>query len=143
MARIATAPFNMDIQNPHPVERTLTHQGNALGARVDSLTLHLVRRVEAEKQWAVGTTAGEYVGHLHQAAQEDSGHIALFRQWGIRDIVAIIVPTHRVLEMRQRGPKWEPNLVVLYRADRGMLISGYQFSTMDAIHIPDDALWLR
>jgi len=34
-------------------------------------------------------------------------------------------------------------LLVVYSVDRGILISGYQFSTFDEVSIPEHALWLK
>lgn len=108
-----------------------------------SLALHFIQHVEIEKQWAAGTTIDAYIESLHRAARNPEARIALYRQWGMRDIAAAIVPTKKVLDSSQIGSGTLPNLLVVYRADRGMLISGYQFSTMDTVHIPKDAVWLK
>lgn len=111
--------------------------------RADSLTLHLVRRVIGEKQWAADTTMEQYIADLHQACRDARGRIALYRQWGTRDVASVIVPTYRVVAAQHLGPKSASNLIVVYRTDRGILVSGYQFSAMNTITIPDDALWLK
>jgi hypothetical protein len=140
--RVADAPFSMEIQEIPPRERERTYQGITLGKYADSLTRHLFRRIY-EEQWATGTTADAYVRSLHRAVCEPSARIALYQRWGSRDTVAFIVPTRDVLKPRQIGAKAEPNLLVVYEANRGILISGYQFSSMATIRIPGDAIWLR
>jgi hypothetical protein len=36
-----------------------------------------------------------------------------------------------------------PWRLVVYAADRGMIVTGYQVSGLDRIGIPEDARWLR
>lgn len=141
--RIASAPFSTEIQDVPVRDRGRSYLGITLGLRADSLTLHLVRRVIGDEQWAIGTTADAYVGSLRRAIRDPNAHLALYRQWGMRDMAVAIAPTHRVLEPEQLGPDAEANILVVYNATRGILTSGYQFSMMDAVHIPGDALWLR
>jgi hypothetical protein len=141
--RIASAPFNSAIQKVSVADRGFNYQGIIPGRQTDSLTLHLIQRVIKDRHWAIGTTAVEYLRSLHAAARSESVQIALYRQWEERDIAVVIARTRTVLNEHQLGPKSETNLIVVYRADRGILITGYQFSTMDEINIPDDALWLK
>ncbi|MGI8691089.1 MAG: hypothetical protein ACR2M3_21115 [Thermomicrobiales bacterium] len=141
--RIATAPFNPAIQKVSIANRRFAYQGATPGRQTDSLTLHLIQRVMRDRQWAMGTTAMDYLRSLHAAARSESVQIALYRQWEERDIAVIIARTRTVLGEQQLGARSETNLIVVYRADRGILVSGYQFSTMDEIAIPDDALWLK
>jgi len=141
--RIASAPFNRDMQNVPIAQRGLGYRGIIPGAHMTSLALHFIQHVEVERQWATGTTIDAYLESLHRAARDPEVQIALYRQWGMRDIAVAIVPTKRVLDSRQMGPGALPNLLVVYRADRGMLISGYQFSSMDNVRIPKDAVWLK
>ncbi|MDQ6905284.1 MAG: hypothetical protein M3176_00500 [Chloroflexota bacterium] len=141
--RIASAPFNPDIQRVQRYERGRKYQAITLGSQADSLTLHLFRRVMGDSQWAAGTMAEDYVQSLQRAARDSRNRLVLYRQWYDRDLAAVIVPTGNVLAPKQIGTKPEPNLLVLYLANRGILISGYQFSSMDTIRIPGDALWLR
>lgn len=141
--RIASAPFNTEIQNVPSRERGQTYRGVRLGKRAASLTLHLVRRVVDDEQWAVGTTADAYVESLRRAIRDPHAHLALYRQWGMRDMAAIIAPTRNALGPEQVGPEAEANIIVVYNATRGILTSGYQFSTMDRVYISGDALWLR
>lgn len=92
-----------------------------------------------------GTVSGRSAQRRKSTCKACNAHtrLILYRQWQDRDLVAVIVPTENVLALEQIGAKAEPNLFVLYLANRGILISGYQFSSMDTIRIPGDAVWLR
>ncbi len=50
---------------------------------------------------------------------------------------ALAIPRGRL------GEQAEAHLLVLYSADRGTIVSGYQFSDMSKVAIPGDTLWLR
>jgi hypothetical protein len=141
--QIADAPFNRALQKVPVPLRGLAYRGGALGTQTTSLVLHFIQHVQVEKQWAADTTIDEYIESLRRVAREPEAQIALYRLWGTRDIAVIIVPTREVLNRRQMGSGTLPKLLVVYRADRGMLVSGYQFSTMDNVRIPKDAAWLK
>jgi hypothetical protein len=36
-----------------------------------------------------------------------------------------------------------PNLLVVYSADRGVLITGYQFSSLAHVRLPGEVVWLK
>jgi hypothetical protein len=141
--RIASAPFDTEMQRVPRALRGLTYQGITLGAEADALTIHLFKRVLADEQWAVGTDATAYLETLRAAVHTPLARLVLYRQWDTRDIAAVITRTGESVDPDRLGAKAEAYLIVLYEANRGILLSGYQFSTMEAIRIPRDALWLR
>ncbi len=140
--RMATAPFDPRVR-PVPVkDRGLAYQGRVLGEREDSLFYHLVKRVRIEETWPDGTTADQYLADLRQAVRAPTARLALYKERG-GHIAAIITPTSTVLREARRGPQAYPNLLVIYSADRGIIVSGYQFSTFARARIPQEARWLR
>jgi hypothetical protein len=58
-------------------------------------------------------------------------------------MAAVIAETEVVVPAARSGAKSLPHLLVLYSSDRGIIVSGYQFSEMAAVAIPGDAQWLR
>lgn len=110
--RIASAPFNQDMQKVSPRLRGRRYSGVTLDAQLPSLTLHWIQHVGIERQWATGTTIDTYVETLHRAARELEARIALYRQWESRDIAAAIVSTRMVLHPHQMGTGTLPNRAV-------------------------------
>lgn len=43
----------------------------------------------------------------------------------------------------RRGPRAQPYVFVVYSVDRGNIVSGYQASSLEAVDIPKDAVWLK
>lgn len=144
LSHVATAVFGSRPVNVPRRDRGLSYQGITLGAQASPLEYHLVKRVAApnEQQWAIGTTAAEYLDDLRRATQAPSVRLALY----VRDrqhIAAIIALTEDVVPLVRRGTNWHPNLLVVYSADRGRIVTGYQFSRIEALDIPGDVQWFE
>jgi hypothetical protein len=140
--RVASAPFNPTVVRVPGRERGATYAGHTLGTRESSLVYHLVKRVAIERQWAEGTTASDYLDDLRRAVRSAAARLALFADRGDH-IVAVVTPTASVVPAHRRGTEWQPNVLVVYSADRGMIRTGYQFSSLQAVDIPTEAQWLR
>ncbi len=141
LARIGNAPFDFRVL-PVPVRyRGLSYQGRSLGSREPTLTAHLTRRVVAEQQWAVGTTAQAYVDDLHAAARLPSARLAVYERRG-GNMAAVLTSTAEAVPSERIGAEFRPDMLVLYAADRGAIISGYQITSLLETGIPGDARWL-
>ena len=141
--RIASAEFDPRIVTVPIAERGLAYQGIVLGERAPSLEYHLVKRVlgQEDQQWAMGTTAAQYLDDLRRAVQADSALLAIYeRRGGV--VVAIITPTPDAVPEPRRGPRALPHTVVVYSADRGTIVTGYQ-ATLREVRIPEGARWFR
>jgi hypothetical protein len=140
--RMATAPFNPSAVHVAVKHRGLACLGRVLGAREDALTYHLVQRVVVERQWAAGTTASQYLADLRRAIRGPQARVAVYaRRGGV--IAAILAETTGVVPVGRRTPDSLPQLLVVYAADGGIILSGYQISGLEATGVPKEARWLR
>jgi hypothetical protein len=139
--RMATALFDRRLVPVPTRMRGVSYQGCILGAREDSLAYHLVKRVLEERQWAEGTTAGQYVTDLRRAVCA-ADQLAVYERRG-GPIAATVTPTSLVLSVEQLGESPYPLILVVYSADRGIITSGYQISGLETAGIPEEALWLK
>jgi hypothetical protein len=138
--RMATAAFDPAVVPVRAQYRGLTYQGITLGRQEGALALHLVLRVVADEQWANGTAAHEYLTDLRDAIGEPSARLLVYYRRG-GYLAAVLAPN--TVPPARRGAKPQPQLFVVYSADRGIILSGYQSSGSRALNIPGDALWLR
>lgn len=139
--RLATAPFMSDLVPVPRSVRELIADEMKVGAVVSSLTLHLLKRL-AEEQWSVGANEGTYLADLRFAIRNRSSRLAVYNRRG--GVIALSVSqTIDVLPSYSRGDRWLPLFVVVYSVDRGMIVSGYQATSIATITIPRDARWLR
>lgn len=142
IGHVAAAPFDPCAVPVSTDQRALTYQGSPLGSRADALFYHLVQRVVVERQWAAGTTPDRYLADLRQAVCVPQARLAIyFRRGG--HIAMTVTPTDRVLPPSRRGVGELPNRLVVYSADRGIIVTGYQFSTIEATGIPKEVRWLK
>lgn len=139
--RMATAPFGRGTVHVRLEEREATYRGQMLGARADSLTYHLTKRVVIERQWVPGTTAGQYVADLRRAVRAPSVRLAVYNRHA-GHLAAALTPTDLVLPAQRRGARALPELLVIYSADRGIIVTGYQITGLETASIPEEARWL-
>jgi hypothetical protein len=106
------------------------------------LDYHLVKRVRDEMQWAQGTTAEAYVLDLHTAARSPQAGLLVYARFD--DVcAATITPTSDVVPLERLGPAWLPNVLVVYAARHGTLLTGHMFSRIERLNLPEAIRWLR
>jgi hypothetical protein len=142
VARMANVPFDGRIVSVRAYERGARYQGHRLGAREDSLRYHLIKRVAIEEQWSDGATIHSYLADLRRAVLAPTARLLVYERRG-GTIAATITPTDDVLEGARQGSRSLPNLLVVYSADRGQIITGYQFSTWSSTGLPEEVVWLK
>ena len=140
--RMAMAPFEPRIRGVSPEDQGIAYQGHVLGEREASLFYHLVKRVMVEEQWVHGTTADEYVADMRRVIRTPSARLVVYSERG-GALAAALAPTAEVVSVQRQGPRALTNVAVIYSADRGIIVTGYQFSTLDRLRIPEGARWLK
>lgn len=140
--RIATAPFGPRDVRLCRVERGLIDDGPLLGNRANSLSVHRARRVLVDRQWGEGTSREQYLSDLRQAARSTRARLAVYARRG-GNLAATVSPSEAVVPPPRRGPRFLPLLLVVYSADRGIIVTGYRVSDLQAVAFPEDLQWLR
>lgn len=140
--RIATAPFNQHPERVHARLRGVTYGSIVLGRMAPPLNLHLAKRVIEEEQWAVGTTADEYLNDLRRSVLHPAASVLVYaRANGL--VAATISPTDDVVPADRRGVNALPSLLVIYSARHGNVRTGYMFSALTKLNLPEGIRWLR
>ena len=141
VARMASAPFDERAARVRIAERGTTYLGHTLSADEPRLIYHLIKRVVIEGQWSLGTTAADYLADLRLAIRIPTARLLVYERRG-GTLTASIAPTSDVLGNARRGPNSLPYLLVVYSADRGAIITGYQFSNWESIRLSEEVVWL-
>lgn len=136
--RMATVPFMGEVRISGAY-RDATYLGHTLGRRSDSLFFHLVQRVK-QGQWADGTTELEFLEDLRRASRDPAARLVVYERRGGN--IATIFVENRMPEDR-RGEASLDYVAVVYSADRGRLISGYQASSLEELSLPENPIWLK
>ena len=110
-------------------------------AEFPTIAHHLQERLH-EGQWAKGTGENAYLEDLRRAISGTRSRLVVYRRRG-GSIAAVLGDTEEAVPEGRRGQDWLPLIYVVFSADRGILLSGYQASAMSRIGIPEGAQWLR
>lgn len=105
-----------------------------------SLLSHIEQRLR-DRQWVPPLSATEYDATLRRAIAAAEQVVVGTHRGGT--LVYALVPTAAAVAEVRLGVGALPNMVVILGAERGRLISGYQYSDESKLSIPGDALWLR
>lgn len=140
--RLVTTPFDPRLRGVRVKERGITYLGRAVGAREDSLFYHLVKRVVIEQQWADGTMEDQYLADLRQGVQSVAAQLIVYND-SDGPLTATVTPTALIVPPERLGLNPLPHLLVVHSVDRGALITGYQFSSLDYVRLPENAVWLK
>jgi len=138
LAHIAQADF---YQRSYKISKVVgqNYLGRTINAEEQGLFAHLIKRVLIEKQWAWGTTKQDYLDDLHRMVQQEGNQVGIGIQ---RKENNVIVFGGNGIPMERRGEEALGSMVVVYSADRGKIISGYQISSLRTVRIPEDVQWL-
>jgi len=102
---------------------------------------HLAKRL-LEGLWAEHTTEDVYLADLRRGIQSPDARLLLYTRRG-GHIAAVLAGTAQALPRCHLGAQWLPLLFVVYSADRGIIVSGYQTRVLTDIAVPEGARWLR
>lgn len=139
VTRMATAPFgSATVKVPQRMHGRVI-EGKVLGRRVSSLTYHVAKRVD-DGQWEAGLTAAHYMRDIRQAVRHSAAGLAVYRRRG--GTIALSMSPNTI-EDNRLGMKPQPYVVVVYSADRGILVTAYQASSLAKISMGVDVRWLR
>jgi hypothetical protein len=140
--RMASAPFNQHPERVHVIRRGMVYGNIVLGRMALPLDMHLAKRVVEEEQWAFGTTSDEYLRDLRSAVLHPEARILVYARANSL-VAATISPTDEVVPANRRGVNWLPNLLVVYSARHGNVRTGYMFSALEKLNLPEGFRWLR
>lgn len=140
LKRIAAAPFNMRMKDVPPDLVGEVLSGTALGAREDSLTEHLARRVFHNRQWAGSTTRQEFLSDIRQALSHPDAGLAVYET---RDTNVAAVTAPNTIPSERLGDRPGAYIIVFYSANRGRINSARQAADESRFGIPERASWIR
>jgi len=134
--RAANAPFYRKEANvPSDLTGTQLPGGHVIGERDQSIYIHLAKRIQ-QRQWPITTSPESYLNDLQTFAKRDDVKMLLYERRG-GNMVAFIGSS----PYTEKGS--EKNMIVVYSADHGMIVSGYQFSDFTNLNLGTNQRWLR
>jgi hypothetical protein len=128
VAHVTQAPFaSYQTKVPTQLRQLLTGKGFQLPAKLSSLEIHWLKRVNEEEQWSKETTPPQYVADLQQAVRHPDVQLWFYRYYG-HPFAGFLSPSH------VRGAKGiEAYIFVAYSPIHGTITTGYQASSIHTI----------
>jgi hypothetical protein len=131
LERQATAADVESIRGRVATARFLTSQ---------SLAAHLTKRIN-EGQWAEVTTEHAYLGDLWRLAGAVPSRIGVCVRRG-GNVALVLGSTSDAVPLERRGPRGGQRMLVVFSADWGRIVTGYQSDTLQEFAIPKETQWL-
>jgi hypothetical protein len=125
IAHVAQAPFaTYQARVPIKLHRAMVSLGRILPPKLSSLAIHLLKRVDEEQQWPVGTSEQQYIADLHRTVAHPDVQIWTYRYF-TQPFVGFLAPSHV-----QNASRLEKCIFVAYSPVYGTLTTGYQASAI-------------
>jgi hypothetical protein len=141
---IAGATFYLGRRNiPRPLQDLIIAHGYPIPEQGNDLIYHWAKHVLGDKQFTPDTTAEEYVEFAITAVlHSDVRLIAQVARSGHHVAVAIC-SVESVVPIRRWGPRVGTDLLVVYSADAGRIVSAYMTASTSRITSRAGTVWLR
>jgi hypothetical protein len=137
VARIASAPFAVRRTGIPARLRGRLLDGSPLRNTESSLRAHLAKRIFDSAQWAVSTSAADYMSDLRAAIQHPDAIVYVYSLEN-ETYAAVVAPT--TAPPHHLGPRSGPQTVVIYRRLTGTIETGYQVAPRAVTGIPSNAV---
>lgn len=141
---MATAPFDARRRElSQPLLDVIRQHGQRAPASSTEFTHHWAKHVLGDGQWAPSMSETAYFHDLRQAILHPTSRLVLHRLPNGRSRAIIMTYTMHIIPLERLGPKNGPELVIVYSADTGKILTGYMVkSSFDIISRPG-TIWLR
>ncbi|MBI4318674.1 MAG: hypothetical protein HY675_09305 [Chloroflexi bacterium] len=137
---VAQAPFSSRLVAVDHAVRGRLFQGRTLGDREPSIIAHLAKRALVEHDWAEDVTPKEYVDHLRAVTNDPALRKAVYVRRDKRLFMGLLAPNK--IPVALLGRNQSAFLWIVYSADYGTIVTGYQVRGIEEITLPKDVRWL-
>lgn len=143
ITRMASSPFNSRRRDlSKPLVALVQAHGYTLDEQPTELTHHWAKHVLGDGQWTAVTTKDMYVNDLQRAIRHDSSRFFVRQSMSGERIAIAVAQSAEIVPTSRRGRAFGPELLVVYSADIGKIISGYMVaSSLENVSRPG-TIWL-
>ena len=141
---IAGSTFYMGRRNiPRPLQDLMREQGYPVPERGDDLIYHWAKHVLGARQWTPETTAAEYFRYVIDAVVHPDVRLITQVARSGHHVAVAICSVHGVVPIFRWGPQVGTDLIVVYSADVGRIVSAYMTASASQITSRAGTVWLR
>jgi hypothetical protein len=117
--------------------------GYAVPDRPTSLTYHWAKHVLGDQQWTSSTTESMYFDDLRRAIRHPSSRLLVQTSRTNDNVAIIIAESIEIVPVERLGGRYGPELLVVYSADIGKILSGYMTTSSSGTTSIPETVWLR
>jgi hypothetical protein len=130
----AGSTFFMGRRNiPRPLQDLMREHGYAVPERGDDLIYHWAKHVLGDEQWTPDTTAADFLKNAMDAIVHPDVRLIVQRTRAGHRVAVAICSVENVVPFVRWGPRVGNDLLVVYSADVGRIVSAYMTSSTSQI----------
>jgi hypothetical protein len=144
LEHIAGSTFYPGRRNiPRPLQELMIRHGYEVPDRGDDIIYHWAKHVLEDQQWTVDTTATAYFQFAVRAVTHPASRLLVqFAPSGHR-VAVVISAVDDIVPLASQGPRSGRNLLVVYSADVGRIVSAHMTASTSRITSRTGTVWLR
>jgi hypothetical protein len=144
LGHIAGSTFYLGRRNiPRPLQELMREHGYLVPIRGDDLIYHWAKHVLGDGQWTPDTTPAEYWQHAEGAIRRPESSLVVQKAEPGHAIAIVVARTANVVPERNFGPRSGDELLVVYSATTGRILSAYMTETSSQFTARPSTIWLR
>lgn len=142
--RMASATFKTGRRRlPQPLLELMSLHGYSTDQRMTELTFHWAKHVLGDGQWSPEIDEVTYLEHLRRVVEYPESRLFLQRRNHRSSAAIAIANTVDIVPPELCGSGGGTEIVVVYSADLGKILSGYMIDTSLTITSEPRTIWLR
>lgn len=144
--RLASVTFKTGRRRlPQPLLALMHWHGYSTGRPMTELTFHWAKHALGDRQWSAATTETVCLEDLRRVVRHPKSRLLLRRTRASTYLAFVIADTVNVVPLERLGPDHGPEILVVYDAGIGKILSGYMIltSTPLASEPRTMTIWLR
>ena len=144
LERIRQSTFSLARRNiPAPLRELMRQHDYAVPDPGNDLVFHWAKHVLGDQQWHPRTTIDDYNDDLQRAVDDPSSRLLVRKAYSGHDVAMLIADTRRVVPSDRLGTRHGPELLVVYSATVGRILTGHMVSTSLPLTESLSTVWLR
>jgi hypothetical protein len=144
LEHIARSTFNTGRRNiPQPLRELMLQHGYPVSDPGDDLVYHWAKHVLGDKQLTPDTTATEYFEYAMDAVNHPDVRLIAQTARSGHHVTVAMIPVENVVPVIRWGPRVGTDLLVVYSADVGRIVSAYMTASTSQITSRAGTVWLR
>lgn len=141
--RMRTSTFSLARRDiAAPLRTLMIEHGHEVPARGNDLIYHWAKHALGDRQWTPQTTVTDQ-DDLQRAVLDPASRLLVRHAYSGHDVTMIVATTDRVIPASRLGEHPGPEVIVVYPATVGRILSEYMVAASQPLTESPSTIWLR